>query len=188
VTDGGAAVAEDFSYLRGGLARVRLVDQVEEAKADGDRLGDGEVSAIPAIVVPSSLSRVGGGSVEFDAESIGLVKVVQVPVSRPVPDASLPSGRRQPMRAFHATYVPAFEPREHAFAGIVERCLDLAPHGKPVASVQRGTDPLRRGTPLAERLADPVVSLISGAGHPDEVEHGVFDAGAWRRHGGMTSA
>jgi hypothetical protein len=96
-----------------------LVHQVEEANADGDRLGDGEVGAIPAIVVPSFLSRVGGGSVEFDAQAICLVKVVQVPVSRPVPDASLPSGRGQPMRAFHATNVPAFEPREHAFAGIV---------------------------------------------------------------------
>src|SRR5215472_9982011 len=157
MADGGAAAAEHLGDFRGGLALMRLVDEIEESDAHGGGLCSSEVGTVAAIVGPVSLGRVGHRTVEFYAEPIDLVEVVQVPAARPMPDASLPSGHGQPVEAFHATDVPALEPREHALASVVQRCLNLCPQGKPLAGLQRGTDPLRRGTPLAESTTDPVV-------------------------------
>ena len=132
---GGATVAEDPSYLRGGLALMCLIDEIEESDAHGGSLGRGEVGAITAIVRPAFLGGVSDGAVKFDAEPIGLVKVVQVPVATAVPDPGLPLACGQPVRALHAADVSAFEPRQHAFAGIVKRCVDLGTHGESLAGL-----------------------------------------------------
>src|SRR5580693_3594856 len=99
---------------------MRLIDEIEESDAHGGGLGRGEIGPVAAIIGPAPLGGMGERAVEFHAEPVGLVEIVQVPVAALVPDASLPTGRRQPVRAFHAADVPAFQPREYAFASIVE--------------------------------------------------------------------
>jgi len=178
---------ENRSDLRGGPAPAALIDKVEESDAHGDGLGGGQVGTVTPDVPPSLVGRVGGGSVEFDAELVVLVEVVQVPAAIAVPDARLPSGCGQPMRALDATDIPAFEPGQHALTRVVQRYLGLPPHGKLLASVEGGADPLRGSAPLANRLADPVVRLVRARGDLDQVEHCLLDSSAWRAHGWMSS-
>jgi hypothetical protein len=174
-----------LGHVGGGLALGLLISQIEEANADGLDLLVHRIPPVALLVTPLLVFGVRGGSVYLHARPVVLVEVIQVPIAGLLPDSGLPFCWWQAVRSLHAPDVTQFEQGEHAFAGVAERELDVAPPADPRAGVHRLAYPLRGLTPAPDGAADPVVCLAEASRAFDEVEHGLVDPGARRRENRM---
>ena len=133
-----------------------------------------EVDVIPPRVTPAALGRMSRGAVEFHAQPVLLVQVVQVAHAAAVPALSLPPGRRQAVSALHAMDVVPLERGVHAVGGVLQGCGDPAAPPHPRASGERLAEHLRRGQPAARRRRNPAVRVVETPRGGDQVEHGVL--------------
>jgi hypothetical protein len=133
-----------------------------------------EVDVIPPRVTPAALSRMSRSAVEFHAQPVLLVQVVQVAHSAAVPAPSLPPGRGQPVSALDALDVMPLERGVHAVGGVLQGRGDPAAPPRPRASGERLAEHLRRGQPAAHRRGNPAVRVVETPRGGDQVEHGVL--------------
>ena len=91
--------------------RSRIGDHPgRQAEPERDDAPD-RVGVVAALVTPLLVSGMRRGPVEFRAHPVLLVEVVEVPVAGALPDPDLPSGGRQPVRAFHPMHVAVLQQR-----------------------------------------------------------------------------
>ena len=133
-----------------------------------------DVDVIPPRVTPAALGRMSRGAVEFHAQPVLLVQVVQVAHAAAVPALSLPPGRRQPVSALHAMDVMPLERGVHAVGGVLQGRGDPAAPPHPRATGERLAEHLRRGQPAPHRRRDPAVRVVETPRGGDQVEHGVL--------------
>src|SRR5580704_16677745 len=101
-----AAGAEDLADLDGGLAAVP--SDIGPAVAQGLHSLE-EVGVVTAGVAPATFGRVSRESIEFGADAVVFVEVVQIAGAAAVPALGLAAGGGQPVSAFYAVNVAVFE-------------------------------------------------------------------------------
>ena len=180
---GGSRPATQAQY-RGnsccGLASA--ITQVGEAESQRDDPPD-RIGVIPAFVAPLLIGGMRRGPIEFRANPVLLVQVVEVAVAGALPDARLPTRRGEPVRAFHPVDVAVFQQGQRSFPGVGERQRKLPTPPHLLAGVHGLTNPVRRHAPAANGTADPRLRVVEGWRDLDQVEDGVLDPGTRREHG-----
>ena len=95
---GPASFAESSGDISCALAP--LLAKFEEAEPERDDAAE-QVGVVAALITPLLVLGMGRGPVEFYADAVLLVEVVEIPVTCALPDPCLPGRRRKPVRAFH---------------------------------------------------------------------------------------
>jgi hypothetical protein len=108
--------SEDLADLGGRLAAVP--GDIRPAVAQGLRSLE-EVGVVTAGIAPATFGRVSRESIEFDADAVVFVEVVQIADAAAVPALGLAPGSGQPVSAFYAVNVAVFERGVDAVGGIV---------------------------------------------------------------------
>ena len=132
-----AARAQHRGDRIGGLAtKIAYIEDSEPQRKDAlDRVG-----RVTSLVTPLLVGRMRRGSIEFYAQQVFLVEIVEVPIACMLPDPHLPSRRRQPMWSFDAPDVAVLK------------------HGRSTRK--------RRRTPRCSRCQRPLrtrLRIVSGA-------------------------
>ena len=117
-------IGKEMGYVGGRLALVLGVAQVLRLESHGDDLSVDEVPAV-ALLIAALLAFMGGLAVQFDAEVIVLVEIVEVLVPGLLSDADLALRGRQRVRAFDAAGPLEFQPRRDALVREAKYQLDL---------------------------------------------------------------
>jgi len=91
-----------------GCSLARAIAQVQKAEPQRDDALD-RVGVVSALIAPLLISRMRSGPVEFRANPVFLVEVIEVLVTGTPPDSRLPTGRREPVRAFNPANIAVFE-------------------------------------------------------------------------------
>ena len=174
-----AARAQHRSDSVRGLATV--IAQIENSEPERKEAPDC-VDRVASLVAPLLVGRMRRGPVEFYAQPVLLVEIVEVPVTSALPDPRLSLRGRQPVRAFHAADIAGLQHGQDALVGAAERRRDLATPAHFLAGIHGVTYPVRGGTPPADGPADPRVRVVEAGRGLDEIKHRVLDAGAGREH------
>ena len=143
------------------------------------------VGVVAALITPLLVLGMRGGPVEFHANPVRLVQVVEVPVAGVLPDSGLPPCCGKPVRAFHPADVAVLEHGQGPVLGVTERQGDFPAPAHLLSGVHSLADPVRSGAPAADCPANPRVCVIEGRGDLDEIEHRILHPGARREHDGM---
>ena len=101
----------------------------------------GEVPPVTSFIAPLLGLGVGGLPVQFHADQVLLVKIVQVDAPAADPDAGLPRGDRKPMPTLNAAQVPPLKIRHRPLPGVAEGGFGLPSIGEPAPLVQRLPQP-----------------------------------------------
>ena len=160
------------------------ITQVKKSEPQRDDAAD-RIGVVAPLITPLLVGRVRSGPVEFRAHPVLGVKVVEIPVTCPLPDPGLPPSRGQPVRAFHPADVTVFQHRQGTAIGVTERDRHLPAPAHLLTFPHGETDPVRSGTPAPYGPADPHVGVIKCLCRLDKVEHRVLDPGARREHRGV---
>src|SRR5690242_5804066 len=106
----------------GGLAAtIAHIDDSEPEREDALY----RVGRVAPLIAPLLVSRMRCGPVEFYANPVFVIEIVQVPAARVLPDPRLPSRGRQPMRTFDAADVAMLQNRQDSLIDAAERRCDL---------------------------------------------------------------
>jgi hypothetical protein len=151
---------------------------VREAVPKGHRAVGGEVLAVPADVLPALLRRMRGLSVEFDADQVLVVKVVQVPDAGLPPAPGLAARLGQAVGALDALDVPALEREMNAFGGVREGLRQPGAPPELPARFERVPQAFDGGELPRDRTGNPGVGVVEGPGRRYQVEHGLLDRGS----------
>jgi hypothetical protein len=97
---------------RGDISRslASVIAKVEKTEPERHEAAD-RVGVVAPFIAPLLVGGVRRGPVDFHAHSELLVEIVEVPVTRALPDPRLPAGRGQPVRALHPVDVACWAPR-----------------------------------------------------------------------------
>jgi len=175
-----ATSAEPLDDIGGCLTLAPTISQIEKSDANSLDFLVHRIPSIAALVAPLLVSRVRRRSVHFDARSVVLVEVVQVPSAGLLPHSGLPLRRRETVRALHAPNITQFKERQSALACFAEREFRFSPPAELRSRVQRVTDPGRSGAPPAYGTANPGIRLVKGRRGLDQVEDCLLHSGTWR--------
>jgi len=177
---GPAPAAEDCGDVSCALAPV--IAQFGEAEPERDDVA-GQVGVVAALITPLLVLGVRSGPVEFHADAVGLVEVIQVPVARALPDSCLPSRRRKPVRALDPVNVAVLKQGQGPILGVTERQGDLPAPAHLLARVHGQANPVCGGAPAADGPAKPRVGVIKGWRDLDKIKHRILHSRARREHG-----
>src|ERR1700678_1304339 len=136
-------------------ARAVLFGHAYPAVAHGACVVRGNVGVVPLGVLPAVLVGVGCGAVEFDAELVLLVEVVQVDVSRADAALDLPDGPGQTVSALNVADIATFQRRVDAVFALGEGVGEPGAPAGLLASGQPRAEMDERGLLCAEGVADP---------------------------------
>src|SRR6185437_9170416 len=92
----------------GGCGLASTIAQVGEAEPERDNALN-RVGVVPAFIAPLLIGGMCSGPIEFRANPVFFVQVVEVPVACALPNARLPPGRWEPVRTFHPVNIAVFE-------------------------------------------------------------------------------
>ena len=119
----------------------------------------------------------GDEPVEFGAQGVLLVQVVQVPGPAAVPALGLPPRRRQAVGPFHAVDVVALQRRVHAVGGVLQGAGDPGPPADPRPVGECLAQRSRRGQPAPDSSGYPAVRVVEGPCLGHQVQDRVLHRG-----------
>jgi hypothetical protein len=168
---------------RGDVSRslASVIAKVEKTEPERHEAAD-RVGVVAPFITPLLVGRVRRGPVEFHAHSELLVEIVEVSITRALPDPRLPASCGQPVRALHPVDVAILQYRKRAAFGVAKCDRDLPAPAHLLASGHGNSNPISGGASAADGPADPRVRVIEVCRDLDEVENRVLDPGAWREH------
>ena len=179
---GQPSIAKDRGDEGGALAPV--IAQFGETEPERDDAAE-QVGVVAALVTPLLVLGMRGGPVEFHANPVILVEVVEVPVTDALPDSRLPTRYGKPMRTLDPADVAVSSTDKAPSSASPSAKSDLPAPAHLLARIHGLAYPVGGGAPAADGPADPRIGVIEGRCDLDEIEHRVLHPGARREHGRM---
>jgi hypothetical protein len=170
-------VAQGRGDLGGGLAAVPGDVQPAVPERSGAL---GEVDVVAAGVAPAAFRWVGGGSIQFDAQPVVLVQVVQVAGAAAVPTPRLAFRDREAMGALDPVDVDAFQRGVDALGGVLQGAGDPVAPAHPRASGEGLAEQFGCGEAASDRGRDPSVGVVQGPRRGDQVQDRGRHRGPWQ--------